>query len=269
MCMAPTLNPLTETYLSMSDQPTVEQIAFCGRCEAQLGITFQNKQYLLAALTHASGAKSSLDSNERLEFLGDAVLGFCVCCYLYERFPNWNEGELTTIKSAVVSRQSCFQWAQRFNLAELIQVGKGISTSQELPRSVSANGFEALIAAIYLDQGLPAAEQFLRPLIESRIEEVLKCSVANNFKSALQQVSQRDFGQTPTYTVIDQTGPDHAKSFLVAATIGTRRFPPAWGRSKKEAEQRAAGLALEMIEAEEGDALNATSETPHQRGSGD
>ncbi len=244
----------------MPDQPTPEQSAFCARCEAQLGVTFCNKHYLLAALTHASGAKSSLDSNERLEFLGDAVLGFCVCCHLYERFPDWNEGELTTIKSAVVSRQSCFQWAQRFNLAELIQVGKGISLSQELPRSVTANGFEALIAAIYLDQGLSAAEQFLRPLVESRIEEVLKCSVANNFKSALQQISQRDFGQTPTYAVLDQTGPDHAKSFLVAATIGTRRFPSAWGRSKKEAEQHAARLALEILESEGEGTLNSTEE---------
>lgn len=225
-----------------------EQRAFVERAEQHLKIEFQNKGLLLAALTHASGALTSLDSNERLEFLGDAVLGFCVCCYLYEAYPSWNEGELTKVKSAVVSRQACFNWAQQLDLEELIVVGKGIPQTRSLPQSLLADGFEAIVAAIYLDQGLTVASNFLRPLIESQIESVLQCSVANNFKSALQHLAQRDYGSTPTYKVLDESGPDHEKNFLIAAKLNQREFPPAWGRSKKEAEQRAAEIALKILE---------------------
>jgi ribonuclease III len=224
-----------------------EQHDIIARCEQAIGVEFVNKSLLLAALTHSSGAVTSMHSNERLEFLGDSILGFAVCRFLFNKYPDWNEGELTKVKSAVVSGQTCGSWARELELEKVIIVGKGVAQSGELPQSMLADAFEAIVAAIFLDRGLEPAVAFLNPLIDAQVDLVQQCSVAKNFKSALQHFSQREFALAPTYLILDQQGPDHDKSFFIAAKIGSREFEPAWGKSKKEAEQRAAGNALSAL----------------------
>ncbi len=223
--------------------------------EELIGYHFQNPGLLKRAITHASIADSRLESNERLEFLGDAILGLVVCEHLFDHYPELLEGEMTKIKSSVVSRRLCAQIAAEMGLDELLRLGKGMSGRATLPGSVVAALFEALIGAIYVDSGLDAAREFVLSRLIPWIEAAAASGHQSNFKSVLQQASQQQFGQTPTYTVLDEKGPDHAKSFEVCVEIGARRFPSCWGPSKKVAEQQAALSALiELgLAAEDGD----------------
>ena len=214
------------------------------KCEESIDYHFGDQDLLRAALTHASGAQHRLASNERLEFLGDAILGAVVCESLYRRFPLFLEGELTKIKSVVVSRQICAKISHLLNLEECLIVGRGISAGQPVPSSLMADVFESLVAAIYLDGGMAAAADFVMRWIEPEINQVHNGLSDNNYKSELQQIVQRDFGDTPTYCLKQEHGPDHSKYFQVVAQFDGRDFTPAWGRNKKEAEQRAAGNAL-------------------------
>jgi ribonuclease III len=217
-------------------------------CERRIGHRFAVPGLLLAAVTHASGARHRLASNERLEFLGDAILGFIVCDWLFRTFPESLEGDLTKIKSVVVSRETCSRLSRQLGLAEFLIVGKGLASSPAVPDSVLSDMFEAIVAAIYLDGGMEAAGPFVERLLSPEIAKVASGETGSNHKSTLQQLSQRDFGLTPTYEVLSESGPDHSKSFHVSAQIGGRRYAPAWGRNKKEAEQRAASNALTELE---------------------
>ncbi len=221
------------------------------RCQQIIGYRFQDTDLLQSALTHASGAQHRLASNERMEFLGDAILGAIVCEQLFDQFPDLLEGHLTKIKSVVVSRQTCAKISAELGLEEMLIVGKGISSGKPVPSSLLADVFESLVAAIYLDGGLSAARQFVRRHIQPEIDLAASGSSDDNFKSLLQQIVQRDFGDTPTYQLLDERGPDHDKCFQVSATFADRDFPPAWGRNKKEAEQRAACNALALLNGED------------------
>lgn len=212
--------------------------------ESRINYQFRNKELAQIALTHASGADDRLHSNERLEFLGDAVLGLIVCEILYQRFPQLTEGELTRLKSVIVSRASCAEVGRSLGLADFLIVGKGLASQAALPSSLLAAAVEAVIAAIYVDGGLTAVRHFLEPLLIPRIEAIAQDRVGENYKSLLQQVSQKTWGATPVYILLEQQGPDHSKYFKVAAQVGGTRYRPAWGRSKKEAEQRAACNAI-------------------------
>ena len=223
-------------------------------CERRIGHRFRDPGLLVAALTHASGAQHRLGSNERLEFLGDAILGFVVCEKLYRLFPDSLEGDLTRIKSVVVSRETCSRISERLRLADFLIVGKGLSGPRPVPSSVLSDLFESLVAAIYLDAGLDAARGFVDRMLDPEIEKVASGELGSNHKSLLQQWAQRDFGITPTYEVIEESGPDHSKKFHVSAQIGGRRYAPAWGRNKKEAEQRAASNALGELRGDAGSA---------------
>lgn len=214
------------------------------RCERRIGYTFRDKQVLRAALTHASGAEHRLASNERLEFLGDAILGAIVCEMLYRQYPDYLEGDLTKIKSVVVSRQTCAKVSEAMGLQEFLIVGKGMSTDPAVPPSLLADVFESLVAAIHLDGGSEPTRLFVERYIGPEIELAAAGELGGNYKSLLQQIAQREFGGTPIYTLIDEKGPDHAKCFKVSAQIGQTVYSPAWGRNKKEAEQRAASNAL-------------------------
>ena len=214
------------------------------QCEQRIGYSFCDKDLLRCALTHASGAEHRLMSNERLEFLGDAILGSVVCEMLYKSYPDLLEGELTQIKSTVVSRQTCAKISNSLNLEDCIIVGRGITSGSGIPSSLLSNVFESLVAAIYLDGGNDAARAFIHLHVESEIELAASGGGEHDYKSMLQQKVQRDRGITPTYTVLDEKGPDHNKHFLVAAQIETQQFQPSWGKNKKEAEQRAASNAL-------------------------
>jgi ribonuclease-3 len=251
---------MTEKELSLGP----EILARLTECEAVLGYQFNDRPLLYTALTHASGANHRLDSNERLEFLGDAILGSVICEELYRRFPTALEGELTRIKSVVVSRLTCAKISRRLDLAPLLVLGKGLAVGPELPTSVLSDVFEAIVAAIYLDGGLEPARDFVLEQMETEIEAATDAGHGENYKSQLQQVVQRQFGSTPVYKLIDEKGPDHNKNFMVAARVGDRLFDGAWGRSKKEAEQRAACNALEEMEQPLADqsATDAASNTP-------
>ncbi len=218
-------------------------------CQERIGHTFRDESILLAALTHASGAAHRLASNERLEFLGDAILGFIVCDTLYRIFPESLEGDLTRIKSVVVSRETCGRISEHLGLTEFLIVGKGLAVNSAIPVSVLSDLFESIVAAIYLDGGIEPARRFVSRWMDPEIAQVSSGAQGANHKSLLQQLSQRDFGVTPTYEVMEESGPDHSKSFHVSAFIGERRYTPAWGRNKKEAEQRAASNALVELRA--------------------
>lgn len=216
-----------------------------------MGYEFDDKLLLAESVTHASSSNTRLRSYERLEFLGDAILGFIVCEYLFDRFPGWLEGDLTKVKSVVVSRQTCTQLGEELDLVDVLVVGKGIGTSGTVPDSLLANAFESIVGAIYLDGGMDAAKTFLLPLIVEQVDLTIAGDSATNYKSNLQQYAQKRFGLPPNYHVLGNKGPDHDKSFLVCAQVGKRRFAPAWGKNKKEAEQRAAANALAEIHGDE------------------
>jgi ribonuclease-3 len=219
-------------------------------CERRVGHAFRDPALLVAALTHASGAQHRLASNERLEFLGDAILGFLVCERLFHLFPDSLEGDLTRIKSVVVSRETCARLSEQLGLADFLIVGKGLAVHRPVPPSVLSDLFESVVAALYLDGGIEAVRPFVERLLEPEIAQVVSGALGSNHKSLLQQQAQRDFGVTPTYEVLEEAGPDHSKSFCVSAQIGSRRYAPAWGRNKKEAEQRAASNALVELQGD-------------------
>ena len=216
-------------------------------CQDVLGYRFKRPALLQAALTHTSGANTRLSSNERMEFLGDSVLGLVTCELLYERFPEYQEGDLTKVKSVVVSRKTCAEFSRALDIEEFLIVGKGMNSHAEMPMNVLADTFEALVAAIFLDGGYDAAKLFLMEFLEPYMEEVAEQALASNSKSELQQVAQKTYGGVPRYVILDEQGPDHDKCFKMAADIDGHRFPPAWGRNKKEAELKAALNALAAI----------------------
>jgi ribonuclease-3 len=219
-------------------------------CQQQLGYRFSDPQLLEAALKHASGVSHRLASNERMEFLGDAILGLVVCEQLYLQYPDYLEGEMTKIKSAVVSRETCARISESMGLQEYLFLGKGMASDPEIPRSVVAAAFESLIAAIYLDGGIDAAREFILRRVDVEIEQTVAGEFGNNYKSQLQQFAQREHGTTPIYQLLDEKGPDHSKCFKVSAQVAQHRFPAAWGRSKKESEQRAAHNAINQLQGE-------------------
>lgn len=231
----------------LESSPPVE-VDLLEYCQDLLDYTFQDLGYLREALTHASGADHRLASNERLEFLGDSVLGLIVCDILYRRFPDYLEGELTRIKSVVVSRNTCAKISRRLGFEQCLILGKGMGMQGATPPSLLSDVFESLIGALYLDGGIEAARRFIVEHIEAEIEETVGGLGIVNHKSQLQQTAQRQFGTTPTYLLLDVKGPDHSKCFKVAAQIDRQRYTPAWGNNKKDAEQRAAMNALSEID---------------------
>jgi ribonuclease-3 len=216
-------------------------------CQKAIGYQFRQPDLLRAALTHASGANTRLASNERLEFLGDAVLGLVTCEQLYLRFPDYQEGDLTKVKSVVVSRRTCARFSRLLNLGDYLFLGKGMNQHTAVPASLLADVYESLVAAIYLDGGLEAARTFILKHLTAEIELVAEGAHGGNSKSLLQQVAQREFSATPQYVLLDEKGPDHSKCFKIAAVIGRHTYAGAWGRNKKEAEQRAAMNALAQV----------------------
>ncbi|WP_422926953.1 ribonuclease III [Singulisphaera sp. PoT] len=235
---------------NMPDPNPRDEATQLEHCQEVLKYRFRDATYLREALTHASGANHRLVSNERLEFLGDAILGAIVCELLFRKFPEYLEGDLTRIKSVVVSRRTCAKISQRLGLDEFLVLGKGMGGQEETPSSALADVFESLIGAIYLDGGMAAAQSFILRHIEAEIDATVGGQGGINYKSNLQQVAQRQFGETPTYHLLDEKGPDHSKCFKISAQIGTLRYAPAWGRNKKDAEQRAAMNALSQLSGE-------------------
>ncbi len=212
-----------------------------------LGYTFKDDQILSESLTHASYTAHRLQSNERMEFLGDAILGYVTCEYLFQTYPDLLEGELTKIKSAVVSRRVCALISEKLGLGQFLRMGKGMIGREALPQSILAGVFESVIAAIYLDGGFEPARAFIIEHTKPYIEEASESTHQQNFKSALQQHAQKYLPGKPCYLVLDEKGPDHSKCFEVCVELDGQRFEPAWAKSKKEAEQAAALAALRQL----------------------
>ncbi|MHC4186622.1 MAG: ribonuclease III [Planctomycetota bacterium] len=220
------------------DEETLVQI------ERLINYNFSNRNILSKALAHSSSVDNRLLSNERLEFLGDAVLDLVICQVLFDRFPTHLEGDLTKTKSMLVSRRTCSKVARNLGLHKYLLVGKGMTSIRALSGSLSAGVLESIIAAIYIDGGFEAAREFIirnySPLIDQTNDE----KAHGNFKSLLQQYAQQHFEVLPTYELLDEKGPDHNKCFEVEVAIADHHFPSAWGINKKEAEQKAALNAL-------------------------
>jgi len=220
------------------DEEILQQI------EQIIGYRFSNRDLLYKALTHSSAVDNRFLSNERLEFLGDSVLSIVICQTLFERFPGYLEGDLTKVKSMLVSRRTCSLVAMQIGLQEFLKVGKGMTTNRALAGSLAAGLLEAIIAAIYIDGGFEAARNFILKVFNSFIDRADAEQTQGNFKSLLQQYAQQQFNVTPVYQLLDEKGPDHDKCFEAEVVIAGRHFQSAWGTNKKEAEQKAAFNAL-------------------------
>jgi ribonuclease-3 len=217
------------------------------KAEKLLGYSFRDPQLLKESLTHASIANTRLTSNERMEFLGDAVLDLIICEALYRQFPQYMEGELTKIKSAVVSRRTCAEVSTETGLIDLLIIGKGVGSGQSLPSSLAAAVYESIVAAIYLDGGFEVVKEYVLRTMATKIEAIAGSGHQQNYKAILQQHAQKSLAATPIYELLDEKGPDHSKCFEICVCVDGKRFNSAWGPNKKMAEQKAALLALEEL----------------------
>ena len=217
--------------------------------EHKLGYAFQDPQLLRHALTHSSYANEhkgeGLTSNERLEFLGDSVLGMVVADHLYRIHPDMPEGELTRTRAALVCEGSLYEVARRLDLGGYLRLGKGEDAGGGRRRpSILADAVESVLAAVYLDGGIDRARRLIRALILDR--EVEK-AVDRDYKTALQELVQRENGQVLAYRAVGERGPDHAKIFIMEVELNGKNVGVGEGRTKKEAEQMAAKAALERL----------------------
>ena len=220
------------------DEEVLQQI------EQIIGYKFSNRNLLYKAFTHSSAVNNRSLSNERLEFLGDSILAVVICRVLFERFPGYPEGDLTKIKSMLVSRRTCAQVAKQLGLQKFLKLGKGMASGRALLGSLAAGLLEAVIAAVYIDGGFEAASEFILRTFASLIDRADAQQAQGNFKSLLQQYAQQQFNATPVYELLDEKGPDHDRCFESQAVVAGRHFPSAWGTNKKEAEQKTAFNAL-------------------------
>ncbi len=221
--------------------------------EKNLNISFQDHSLLERALTHSSYLNENPDSaqedNERLEFLGDAVLDFVVGAYLYNRFPEMEEGELTSLRAALVRSSTLADFSRELEVNHFLRLGYGEEENGGRERApLLCAAFEAVIGAIYLDQGLQAVQRLVEPLITPKLMDIREKSLHKDAKSEFQVWAQSKFNTTPHYEVIEESGPDHAKTFTVQVLVGRTKWGSGRGSSKQAAAQAAAGEALEQIE---------------------
>lgn len=217
--------------------------------EEALGYKFKNKQLIIEALTHKS-YKQPYD-NERLEFLGDAVLDLIVGEYLYNKFKKSNEGKLSKIRASLVNETGFDKLARSLNLGDYIFLSNAEQNNGGREKSsLLSNAFEAVIGAIYLEAGLSKAKNIAINLIEENHEEISLDSLFRDYKTTLQELTQARFGITPEYKVVASRGPDHKKEFEVAVLIEDKEYARASGKSKKIAQQESAKEAVEMLKKE-------------------
>ncbi len=223
--------------------------------ETELGVTFNDKTLLQRALTHRSYLNENpdypLEDNERLEFLGDAILDFVAGEYLYHRFPEIKEGELTSLRSALVRTEMLASFARKINLGAHLNMGKGEEETGGRTRpTLLCGAFEALAGAIYLDQGVERVIELVLPMMRAEIKTILRTQSHHNAKSLFQETAQGWYKITPTYKTIAEEGPDHDKTFIVGAYLGDKRYGEGRGHNKQQATQNAAHAALEKLKAE-------------------
>ncbi len=215
-------------------------------------LTFDDQSLLLRALTHPSylneHPEAGIEDNQRLEFLGDAVLDFLTGELVYHRFPEAPEGRLTRLRAALVRTETLADFARTCHLNAALMLGRGEEESggRERMNNLCA-AFEALVGALYLDQGIEAVRRFVTPLLEHALDEILRLELDKDAKSRLQEWCQAHLNLTPVYKMIDSRGPDHAKEFTIAVFIGGQLYGEGSGPSKQIAEQEAAQQALQAL----------------------
>jgi ribonuclease-3 len=216
--------------------------------EARLGVRFAEPALLLEALTHRSFLNEQTGtptpSNERLEFLGDSALGFLVARYVFEHYPELTEGELTGRRAALIRASTLARWARSLDLASLVRLGQGEVAAGQVRDNLLADAFEAVLAAIVLDQGLAAGDRFLRPLLDGDADRGSAADAHLNPKGRLQELVQEREHRTPVYRTVGVEGPDHDSVFTVEVVVGDRALGRGAGRSKQAAQQAAARDAL-------------------------
>lgn len=231
---------------SCSKNETIKEL------EEKIGYDFRDIQLLFESLTHSSYAnenkKKSIAHNERLEFLGDAVLSIVISEYLYNKLHTFQEGELTKIRASIVCEPSLANCSKKLNIGKYILLGKGEEVTGGRERvSILADTFEALIGAIYLDGGLGQAQKFILKSLKDTIEDAISGRVYQDYKTHLQEYIQSENSERILYEVIHEEGPDHNKIFHVHVRVGDKILGTGIGKSKKEAEQSAAKEALKEV----------------------
>lgn len=217
--------------------------------EDQLKLQFKNKELLRNAFIHRSylneHSEEKIGNNERLEFLGDAVLSFVVSEYIFEKYPSHPEGDLTNFRASIVNAKILSNIAQELGLGEYLFLSRGEEATGGRSRQyLLANTFEALLGAIYLDLGIDQASEFVKKYLLPRLENIIEKELYKDYKSKFQEIAQEQRNVTPLYRIIKEEGPDHEKQFTTAVVIGEEVIAQGYGRSKQEAEQEAAKAAL-------------------------
>jgi ribonuclease-3 len=221
---------------------------------AQLALDyhFRDPELLHRALTHPSYVnehpEDETGDNQRLEFLGDAVLDFITGAWVYHRYPDFDEGQMTRLRAALVRTEALARLARQVRIGEVLRLGRGEEESGGRERNANlCDAFEAVVGALYLDGGLDAVVAFVEPLIEPMAEATLAAEADRDAKSRLQEWSQAELGITPHYRIVDEKGPDHAKTFVAEVLLGKQVAGRGKGRSKQAAEQAAAQMAWKSL----------------------
>lgn len=220
--------------------------------EKNIGYTFKNKSLLKNALTHTSYAfENHINSNEKLEFLGDSILEFISSKYLYNNFPNLAEGEMTKVRADIVCEKSLYKVAQMHNFSDFLYLGKSeLSSNKEARPAIMADSVEALIAAIYFDSGLEEAEKFIINNLKEAAEIASKNVGQKDYKTVLQEILQENGDVKIQYNIIKEEGPDHDKKFTAEVKCDNKFLAIGEGKTKKAAEMEAARKTIEMIKGE-------------------
>ena len=232
---------------------TEERTAALNQFQEMIHYHFRDKNLLDTALTHRSFVNENpflaCHDNERLEFLGDAVLELCISDMLMKKFPDYTEGQLSQLRASVVNEQPLANLAKNFKIGDYLLLGKGEESSGGRTKpSLLSNTLEALLAAIYLDSSFQEVSEFISRLFALLINEEQKTFMYRDYKTMVQQISQNRFKETPHYTLIREHGPDHDKTFEIELSITDKIITAGTGKNKKEAEQQAAEKALEALE---------------------
>lgn len=228
-----------------------ELIEKLSQLEEKIGLSFKNKELMIQAMAHRSYLNENpdfkLQNNERLEFLGDAVLEIIVTEYLYNNYPDKQEGDLTNWRAALVNAKMLSQVSRKIDLSNFLLLSKGESQDGGKARQyILADAFEALIGAIYLDLGYDACSEFIGKYVIDELPQIIEKGLFRDAKSTLQEQAQDRMGATPTYKVLEESGPDHLKHFIVGVFLNNGLVAEGEGSSKQEAEERAAKKALEV-----------------------
>ena len=217
--------------------------------ERSLDYRFENKNLIIEALTHKSYKKPY--NNERLEFLGDAVIDLIVGEYLFKKFPNVDEGELSKLRASLVNEKGLEKLSKKLDLGKYIFISLAEENNKGREKaSLLSNAFEAVMGAIYLESGLEKVKKIVLKLLEEVYPKIDLKTVFKDYKTTLQELTQAHFGTTPDYTLIGSFGPDHKKEFEIEVSVKDRKLAVAKGKSKKDAQQKAAQKALEILQKE-------------------